>query len=47
MAKLTKTQIKALASLRTPKYRTKESKTIIDQFTYPKRKKHGKQPRNL
>ena len=47
MAKLTKTQIKALASLRMPKYRTKESKTIIDQFTYPKRKKHGKQPRNL
>ena len=26
---------------------TKESKTITDQFTYPKRKKHGKQPRNL
>ena len=47
MAKLTKQQIKALASLRTPKYRTKESKTITDQFTYPKRKKHGKQPRNL
>ena len=40
MAKLTKLQIKALASLRTPKYRTKESKTILDQFTYPKRKKH-------
>ena len=38
MAKLTKSQIKALASLRTPKYRNKESKTITDQFTYPKRK---------
>ena len=38
MAKLTKTQIKALASLRTPKYRTKESKTITDQFTTQKEK---------
>lgn len=43
MAKLTKPQIIALASLRTPKYRNKESKTILDKFTYPKKsKKHGK-----
>ena len=32
MAKLTKSQIKALASLRMPKYRTKESKTVKNFF---------------
>ena len=47
MAKLTKSQIKALASLRTPKYRKKEGFTVIQMKILENRREKKQNERTI